>query len=53
MTQKEKIIKSFMAVQSIKHTAQNIVTECSKYSSTAVSYAKDIVNQCDSLLKIL
>ena len=53
MTQKEKIIKSFMAVQSIKHTAQSIVTECSKYSSTAVSYAKDIVNQCDSLLKVL
>lgn len=53
MTQKEKIIKSFMALQSIKSTAQNIITECSEYSSTASSYANSIVSKCDEMFKIL
>lgn len=53
MTQKEKIMKSFMTVQSILHTAKHIEDECAEYSSTAASYAKDIVKQCESLLKVL
>lgn len=53
MTQKEKIAKSFMAVQSIKNTAIRINRECGEYSSTAASYAKDIVTMCDNLLSIL
>lgn len=53
MTQKEKIMKSFMTVQSILHSAQNIERECKEYSSTAASYARDIVNKCESLLKVL
>lgn len=53
MTQKEKLMKAFLAFQSIKHTAQNIETECSKYSSTACSYARDIHRVCDVILKIL
>lgn len=53
MTQKEKIIKSFMTVQNILHTAQIIEKECKEYSSTAASYAKDIVNKCESLLQVL
>lgn len=53
MTQKEKLIKSIMTVQSIKNTAIRINRECGEYSSTAASYAKDIVSQCDNLLKVL
>lgn len=53
MTQKEKLMKAFLAIQSIKHTAQNIETECSKYSSTACSYAKDIYQECEKILKVL
>lgn len=53
MTQKEKLMKAFMGIQSIKHAAANIETECSKYSSTAAMYARDIVAQCEVLLKVL
>lgn len=42
-----------MTVQSILHTAQTIERECKEYSSTAASYAEDIVKQCESLLKVL
>lgn len=53
MTQKEKIIKSAMALQSIRNTAKRIDVECAEYSRTAAMYAKNIVNECDSILKIL
>lgn len=53
MTQKEKIMKSLLAIQSIRNTAVRINRECGEYSSTAASYAKDIVKQCEDLLRIL
>lgn len=53
MTQKEKLIKSFLTTQSIRRVALNIERECAEYSSTAVNYAKDIVTLSDALLKIL
>lgn len=53
MTQKEKLMKSIITIQSIKHIATRIDIECAEYSSTAAYYAKDIVSKCDSLLKVL
>lgn len=53
MTQKEKLIKSFMTIQSIKSTAQNLEKECREYSSTAAMYARNIINKCEDTLKIL
>lgn len=53
MTQKEKLMKSFLAIQSIKNTAIRINEECGEYSSLAASYVKDIVKKCEDLLKIL
>lgn len=53
MTQKEKLMKSLLAIQSIRNTAVRINEECEEYSSTAAHYAKDIVKKCEDLLKIL
>lgn len=53
MTQKEKIMKSFLAIQSIRNTAARINEECGEYSSSAANYAKNIVKVCEDLLKVL
>lgn len=42
-----------MALQSIRNTAKRIDTECAEYSSTAAMYAKNIINECNSILKML
>lgn len=53
MTQKEKLAKSFLAIQSIKNTAQTLERECKEYSSSAAMYARSIINKCEDYLKIL
>lgn len=53
MTQKEKLMKAFLAIQSINHYAKNIEDECTQYSSLAGRYARDIRSICDRILSIL
>ena len=47
MTQKDKLRESFLALVSIKSTA-NI-----EYSSEAANYAQEIKHKCEEVLKLL
>ncbi len=53
MTQKDKLRESFLALVSIKSTANNIIDYCSEYSSDAANYATEIKYECDKVLKLL
>ena len=47
MTQKDKLRESFLALVSIKSTANNIIDYCSEYSSEAANYAQEIKHKCE------
>lgn len=54
MTQKEKLIKAFMALTSIKHSIENLNNEANDYDmSFHKSYVRDIKSECDKTLKLL
>lgn len=53
MTQKDKLKESFLALVSIRSTANNIIDYCSKYSSEAANYAQEIKYKCEEVLKVL
>ena len=53
MTQKDKLRESFLALVSIKSTANNIIDYCSEYSSEAANYAQEIKHKCEEVLKLL
>lgn len=53
MTQKDKLKESFLALVSIRSTANHIIDYCSEYSSEAANYAKEIKQECDKVLKLL
>ena len=53
MTQKDKLKESFLALVSIRNTADNIINYCSEYSSEAANYAKEIKHKCEEVLKLL
>lgn len=49
MTQKDKLRESFLALVSIKSTADNIIDYCSE----ATNYAQEIKHKCEEVLKLL
>ena len=53
MTQKDKLKEFFLALVSIRSTADNIINYCSEYSSEAANYAKEIKHKCEEVLKLL
>ena len=53
MTQKDKLKESFLALVSIRSTADNIINYCSEYSSEAANYAQEIKHKCEEVLKVL
>jgi hypothetical protein len=54
MTQKEKIIRAGLFARQVKSIAGSIVNECRDYDETwALSYAKDLTERADDLLKSL
>lgn len=53
MTQKDKLKESFLALVSIRSTANNIINHCSEYSGEAANYAQEIKHKCEEILKLL
>ena len=53
MKQKDKLRESFLALVSIKSTANNIIDYCSEYSNEAANYAQEIKHKCEEVLKLL
>ena len=53
MTQKDKLRESFLALVSIKSTANNIIDYCSEYSSEAANYAQEIKHKCEQKLRLV
>lgn len=53
MTQKDKLKESFLALVSIRSTANHIIDYCSEYSSEAANYAQEIKHKCEEVLKLL
>lgn len=49
MIQKDKLRESFLALVSIKSTANNIIDYCSE----AANYAQEIKHKCEEVLKLL
>ena len=54
MTQKEKLIKAFIALQSIKSGVMNLEREADSYNLRFhKSYTSSIIKKCDETLKLL
>lgn len=53
MIQKDKLKESFLALVSIRSTANNIINHCSEYSSEAANYAQEIKHKCEEILNLL
>lgn len=54
MTQKDKIIKAFMALQSIKSNIMRLEREAEGYDMRFhKSYTSSIIKKCDETLKLL
>lgn len=54
MTQKEKLIKAFLAMKRIKHSAERLEEEAKDYDvKFCRSYSEDIISMCDEIARIL
>lgn len=54
MTQKDKLIKAFMALQSIKSSVMSLEREADSYDIRFhKSYTSSIIKKCDETLKLL
>lgn len=54
MTQKEKLTRAFMALQSIKSSVMGLEREANSYDMRFhKSYTSSIIKKCDETLKLL